>query len=352
VFPLVEVRGTPYEIGFQHGQAAGKKIDNTIRLYKFVFKNLWGVEWEAAVKDSSRFVKYVQDYDTDLVEEMQGVADGADKSFEEILTVNARSEVIFSGHTLEGCTSIVLTPEVTASKETIIGQNSDWFTMQKESIIILKIKQEKKPNILMITEAGVIGKMGFNSSGLGVCLNGLGSDYKPNGVPIHLVFRGVLNARTLNGAITAVSTARIACPGNFLVAHGNGEAIDIEATPEDFDVLYPQKGLLCHTNHFLSKRFLSIKDTGKVMFPDTFIRLGRANKLLNSYSPQIGIKDLQYVFRDHSNYPNSICRHENCQDDHSTRMATIFSVIMNLDRQQMYVSFGPPCESAYSLFGL
>ena len=106
MFPLVEVRGTPYEIGFQHGQAAGKKIDNTIRLYKFVFKNLWGVEWEAAVKDSSRFVKYVQDYDTDLVEEMQGVADGADKSFEEILTVNARSEVIFSGHTLEGCTSI------------------------------------------------------------------------------------------------------------------------------------------------------------------------------------------------------------------------------------------------------
>ena len=84
----------------------------------------------------------------------------------------------------------------------------------------------------MLTEAGIVGKLGFNSAGLGVCLNAIVTDrLNPDGTPLHVVLRGILDSRTLGDAITAAGRADIACSANFLVAqHGNG-AVDIEAVP-------------------------------------------------------------------------------------------------------------------------
>ena len=38
----------------------------------------------------------------------------------------------------------------------------------------------------MVTEAGIIGKIGFNSAGIGICFNALGSSMKAEGQPIPL----------------------------------------------------------------------------------------------------------------------------------------------------------------------
>lgn len=69
----------------------------------------------------NRFGK--KDYRLDLIEEMQGIADGASVGFITILTLNCRSEIMFAKAKLgEGsCTAIGVPPE--ASAQTYLDQN-------------------------------------------------------------------------------------------------------------------------------------------------------------------------------------------------------------------------------------
>lgn len=48
-----------------------------------------------------------------------------------------------------------------------LAQNWDWMEAQKKNPIVLTITQAEKPTIKMVTEAGLIGKIGLNSAGVG-----------------------------------------------------------------------------------------------------------------------------------------------------------------------------------------
>lgn len=349
LFPIIEAEGTPFEIGYIHGSQGKKQVEKSLETYKAMFKDYANIEWEEAKERAKAYIKYIEEYDADLLAEIEGVAKGADKDLEDILALNVRSEIVLMGQGSDGCTSMGIMPEVSLSQETILAQNWDWKLTQMEAFILLKIKQENKPDITMVTEAGIIGKIGLNSSGLGVCLNALGSSDRPRGVPLHIILRGILNSRSLSDAISAVARQKNACSANYLIAHAEGEAVDIEATPHDFDVLYPQAGIITHTNHFTSLK-LEVKDTLKIMATDSFIRLGRINKILRNHQEKIGLEDVKGALSDHIDYPDSICRHEDLKDDPGLRLATVFSIIMNLNKREVYIAKGNPCENEYILY--
>ncbi len=354
-FPIIETEGSPYDIGFMHGSKAKKQIENTIEIYKSMFAEYANLEWEDAKKRALVYKDYIENFDSELLEEIAGIAKGSGRELEELLILNARSEVIFQGTNItDGCTSLALTPEITLNNETIIGQNWDWKPSIMDSMIVLKIKQNNKPNILMITEAGIIGKIGLNSSGLGVCLNALGTDKKVEGVPLHIVLRGILNSHTLNDSIDVVAKAKISGSANYLIAHSEGEAVDIEVAAEDFDVIFAEDNFLVHTNHFTSLRLTHIKDTGKIILPDSFTRLGRTKNILKEIikEKEISIRDVQSIFKNHMGYPDSICRHEDLKDKPDQRLATVMSLIMNLDRKEIFLSPGSPCFNTYNLYKL
>jgi isopenicillin-N N-acyltransferase-like protein len=48
-----------------------------------------------------------------------------------------------------------------------------WEEPQQINLIHLNIKRDTKPSISQITEAGIIGKIGLNSAGVGVCINAI-----------------------------------------------------------------------------------------------------------------------------------------------------------------------------------
>lgn len=347
MFPVIVAEGSPYDLGYVHGSQAKKQVEFSIKTYREMFDDYSKIGWGKAKQLASGYKNIIKEYDQELFAEMQGVADGAKLEFEDILALNTRSEIVLAGKYLEGCTSLAVTPEKGAG-EMLIAQNWDWKLSQKEAIIIIKIKQKNKPDILMVTEAGIIGKIGLNSAGLGVCLNALASDLKPEGVPLHIVLRGILNSGTLSDAIRAVGNPGIACSANFLTASKEGETITIEATSKDYDVIYGSEGFLAHTNHFTSLRLANIKDTGKLIFPDSFVRLGRAIKLIKELGKKIDVEGIKEILSDHVERPNSICRHENFNDDPGMRMGTVFSIIMNLNKMEIYISPGSPCSNKYT----
>ena len=188
-FKIIEAAGTPYEIGFAHGEQGREEVLCSIATYKEMFKTYANLGWEEAKHRSRAYIEHISRYDSDLLEEIRGVAAGAGVELEDILALNARSEVILmSGSKMpsDGCTAVAVTPESTQDRHTILAQNWDWKGRQIEAVLVLKIIQQDKPAITMVTEGGIIGKVGFNDAGIGVCLNALGTVGNPYGLPLHI----------------------------------------------------------------------------------------------------------------------------------------------------------------------
>lgn len=360
LFPIIHVSGSPHDIGCQHGELARAQIQVSIENYRRMFLDYSNITWDTAREYALTFISAIEAYDPDLMEEIRGIAEGAGVSLAEILALNVRSEIVLQGGQVAssldgGCTSCAFTPWITDTRETLLAQNWDWKLTEKEGCIVLHIQQAHKPDILMITEAGIIGKIGFNSAGVGVALNALASDKRTDAqtVPLHVALRGVLNSNTLADAIQAAGRMPLACCANFMMAGAAGQAVSVEIGPGDLDVLYAEDGWVSHTNHFYGPRMVTLRDTGRIALPDSYLRLGRIQELIRRRTGEkVSVKDIQEFLRDHMGCPDSICRHEDPLEPEEKRLGTIFSIIMNLDRREMLFTPGNPCQHTYQLLHL
>jgi isopenicillin-N N-acyltransferase-like protein len=132
----------------------------------------------------------------------------------------------------------------------------------------------------------------------------------------------------------------------MVIAHRDGEAIDVECTPFDTFFLYPKEGILAHSNHFLSPN-IRIKDTGKFLLPDTVIREHRAYRLLHARREELQSDTIKEVLKDHFGHPNSICRHRDERLNPNEQWETLTSMIIDLNEGKMLYTNGPPCCNSY-----
>ena len=347
LFPRLSLKGSAYEIGHQHGSAFQSLIRDNIALYFDIFSYYAHLRREEVIFRAPSFIPIIEEFDREILEEIRGIADGSGCLLEEIIALNARTEIMFKdGAPKHGeCTALAVTPEASANGHTFIGQNWDWMIKVKKNVVILEIEQKEKPRILVFTEAGFVGKIGMNTAGLGLCANLLvGSDTVP-GVPFHLFCRGILNASSLGEALGKVLGHRSGASGNFLIAHADGEAIDIETNPIGNDYLYNNSGVITHTNHFESN--LTVQDVGRTLFPDSILRYCRSGKLLNKERGRITLQTLQNILQDHFNHPNAICRHVDNRLPELEQIQTNASMVMDLTDRVMSVCTGNPCTEEY-----
>lgn len=355
----LKLRGSPKEIGEMHGREGKAEILHSMETYEALFYGYKQIGWKKTRAIALEHVKAIQSYDEQLIEEMEGVAKGSGLDFEDILALNARSEIALAGTQetafADGCTAIGVFPPV--SSDTIIGQNWDWKARQKESLLLLEIEQANKPAITMVTEGGIIGKIGMNSAGIGVCLNALITNKRAKQVPVHLGLRSVLNSRSLHEAISRINRGQMASTANFLIGaaedEGNGMAVSIEVSPVGIDLLDNSGGKTVHTNHICSADLKnSITDLNEFIFEDSMIRKRRAEQLLGMTlhaGQKVDEQKFKEWFSDRFNTPNSINHFENVRVPVHRRMETVFSVVMNLSKKQMHLCVGKPTPEGYTM---
>ena len=349
-YPQVTLAGTPKERGRLYGGACRSMIDASIRNYADMFSAFSGISWEDAGRLALGFLPFIRDYSPKTVEEMEGIAEGSGKTFGDILTLNARSEIVLDAH-VDGCTAFGVSPAASADGKTYICQNWDWIRRQGDALVVVTLEQPPEPTITMIAEAGIVSGKGANDAGLGVCFNALSTGRGRPGVPVHILLRGILDCRTLSDAVQTVALADRSSSANFLLATSEGEIIDIEACPEDFWVFYAERGYLAHTNHFTAPNLLCrVPDKGKTILPDTFQRLGRIDALLSASDGCVDFDRCAELLSDHANYPDSICRHEDPRDPAGKRLASVYATVMDLTDGVVWFSDSNPCKRAFSPF--
>ncbi len=347
--------GTPSQIGESHGSQGKAEVLQSLETYEALFYGYSKISWKQAREAALEHASAIEKYNLAFIEEMEGVAKGAGVSFEDILVLNTRSEIALTGRKSfsDGCTAIAITHPL--SRDTIIGQNWDWKKSQTKSLLLLEIKQEGKPTIKMVTEGGIIGKIGYNTAGLGVCLNALLTNRKSNKIPIHLGLRSILNSHSLHEAISKINHGQMASAANFLIASHEGDkesmAANIEVSPFVIDMFAGIDGTVVHTNHICSTELKKhLQDMNEFIFEDSMIRKNRAEQLIRAYSKagiEVNEQSFKEWFSDTFNCPNSINHHVNQNAPEHRQMETVFSIIMNLTKQKMLLCVGKPTVDRY-----
>ena len=359
--PLIEVHGTPSERGQQYGEAARERIKLGIGHYQdqLGLSALTKADIHALVH---RFLPVIAAFDGDYIPEMQGIARGAGVAFEDVVMLNARTEILKLGlkqsrpaadDDME-CTGLVVTGEAAADGRLIHAQNWDWKVECAETAVVLKILRDDGPDILTFTEAGGLARSGFNAAGIAITANYLQSDrdYRQTGVPLALIRRKVLQQDNLAHAMHAVYATPKSASNNMIVSHPAGIVIDFECAPDETFQVHPDGGILAHANHWQSPVALSkLKDTGIAATPDSLYRDLRVRSLLVPHRGRITCDTVKAALFDDFQSPRAVCRPP-CPTLAGTITATVAMVVMTPALGTMEVAMLPAADRTFTRYQL
>jgi isopenicillin-N N-acyltransferase-like protein len=268
-----------------------------------------------------------------------GIADATEIPLSSIVALNVRTEVAFGLYN-DGCTSVAFHSPAAS----FLAQNWDWKVAQAPNLINLSINATGRPGICMITEAGIIGKIGLSSAGVGVCLNAIAAlGVAHDKLPVHLALRAALD---WSGELDAAGIAQrltergVASAGHILLADDK-QAFGLEVS--SLDVLPVPKtenvrggAAVLHSNHYIVEH-PGVKLTANFL-QDSPQRLARIDELLRSDEGQITADEVTTWLSDECGFPGSICRDAKSFGG----SATLFSIVMDLKKRTARVREGKP----------
>ena len=351
--PLLEVSGVPRERGRAHGEAFRGEIRALLPAY---FDSLdrtsrhHGVAplpKSRAMEIAATYVGPAEAYAPDLVEEVRGIAEGADAPFLEILALNAFLDLfdyLSDAFVAAGCTTLMV-PGDTDGRGAIIAQNYDLPTMFAPPAVLLRVAGGEEPDALVYTTAGMLGCAGLNDEGIGVVINNLVPADAGAGVPYPFVVRRLLSTACIGDAIDAVLTARRASGMNYVLCDRDGEIYNLETTASEYEASCPFDGPMAHTNHYLADRLKPLERRMWNQRGQTVARWGRANRLLRA-AGRLDAGAVRDILADRVNSPIGICRYNEMHHGEACGQ-TICGIVLQSAEGRFWIARGPTGEHGW-----
>lgn len=365
MFPIIEVSGPARERGQQHGREAKARIARSVATYARLFAYC-GIDWQGAQRLGAGYRELIGDLDPALLAEIEGIASGAGRHVDEILALNARTEILPPSYPGEPhpelskiaaanlkagvpdwgeCTSVAVKPGDSATGTTLLAQNWDWLGAQRAALVLLRVRGAAGASCLTLTEAGMLAKIGLNDRGFGVCLNILRSsdDGSRPGVPVHVLLRALLARDSVADAVAFASKLGFGASSNVLCADASGDSAALEISPRGLEVLRGADAPLCHTNHFLAPAAAK-HQASLAPSLSTVPRLARITALTAAHQGKFSSADLQHMLRDESDGYLSICRRPDPSVAPEVCIETVASVVMDLGARVMHIAPDVPSK--------
>jgi isopenicillin-N N-acyltransferase-like protein len=328
-WPLLEVKGTAYQCGFQHGAQAGDLVRRTLAYLDYHFK---GRRAELA-RAARGLLPRVEQVSPNFVQEVQGVADGARLSFDDVWLIQCRSEA-------EGCTAFAFA--ATAVGSPLAGQNQDLEPELAEVALLLRVSpDDERPSCLMWTFAGQLGYAGMNDRGLAMFHTALYGFTPGPGIPKQVLKRMLLEQGSTGEALAWIARHQSASAANFVLCDTSGGLADVEVTPEGCGIDAGKRGEVLHSNHCITPE-LSGRDRGAPA--DSADRLARMRALVRSDPGCIDTASLRNILADHHEDPAGICRHG------ANGWYSIAGYIAEPAAHRLHVRKGPGCLQNWATY--
>jgi len=348
---LIRVSGSHREIGQQIGSQTAAQVKHSLENAKSLLAKAYDtlqLTWEGAEIQARKYLPFAQERYPSLVDEITGIAEGADVPFDDLVVLNAMEAVTTDALHLTKCTSIGVNERRTANGHVLLGHNEDWVPEDEPDVFIVHATPDDEPTFLAMTYGGLLPNIGFNSAGIAQCCDSVYPSDSRIGIPRVIVSRAVLSATNPSEAIRHTLAPLRAAGYNHLIAHESGEMYNVEVSARNFALLYADDDIITHTNHYLDRGMQSVEDEPDELV-STRVRFHRARRLLQQTKLHTA-QTLQSILRDHVNYPDSICNHAMDDMNPMTREKTITSLVMDLTARQMHVAWGNPCSNSYHTF--
>ncbi len=383
---LLEVSGSPFEMGRQHAAAYPKEIQELTedRLRLSSNKNWTG-------KDLSRHevlalgqacLPYHHAYAPRLMDELQGMSEVTGLSLAELVILNGFTDftdTIYSADEMllkevnalrgtngnlgfssawlnsservvpaspgaDDCTAFIISPNATAEGQGFLGQTWDMHETATPYLILLRGKPDQGLRFLAFTIIGCVGMIGMNEAGIAIGINNLVAGDGRVGVTWPFVVRQVLAQDNLDDALACITGAQLAGGHNYLLADATGRGYNVEAMASRYHVQEVQTGALVHTNHCLIAQNIDVE---RARLPksraSSETRLSRGEELLNRTG--MTLADLMTLTRDHSAV-NGICVHP----EEPFYIESCGAAIMRPATREFWAVWGRPCENDYESF--
>ena len=346
--PLITLRGTPFEIGNTFGRQARERIAqhlaNQIRVMAAVRPN--DPQWWR--REVGAHLRPYQELAPHFVEEMHGVARGANMGFEEIALLNVRDELVQTP-AAEACTSFGCHGSATLDGRAVLGQTKDTPPPSQDLYVVTAMYQQGRPDLLQMPYAGEMGVFGLSSSGMSAFGNSL---YVRGGgkgtVPWSLFRRLTLESSSIDDVIRLIDRHGLATPGNLTIGDGTGRVVAVESTDHGIGVVEAQDGILVHANHIDSPGLRAGETYNEPERGASQRRQTRLRDLLEAERGRLTAPLAMRCLMDHTNFPRSICRHASFAGD----LQTTAALVVEPAHGALHVIRGQPCRGWTATYSL
>lgn len=320
-----EITDTRYNFGYKMGQIYSEKIKKAIEKDKIEIAEI-GKSWDSLLIEIKEYIRITKEELPEVFEEVQGFADGAKISLEELFI--DISEELFDVIEAGKCSDVVV-----GTDNVFVGHNNDVDPDLKDELTIVKYTNDKNHTAYLIGFNGIFPSAGFNDQ---LYLGGnqlIQKDVKP-GIPRVLIARAILDCTSVIAA-TKLSThpLRASSYNNVIVSKKRIALIEGSATRA---AMTDYKGLYAHTNHYTHKKMLKYEISHRIRLSKS--RLDRILKILSDKT-DYNLDLIKKILSDHRS-KQAICRHEK-------DTITMFCIVGDISKWEFEISIGNPCKNKF-----
>ncbi|MGA7192063.1 MAG: C45 family peptidase [Anaerolineales bacterium] len=351
--PLIRISGTHREMGRQIGEACRKQVKHSIKSGRNLLSEAYNeleLTWEGARIKARKYMLFAQKYYPQYVEELAGIAEGANVSVDDVSVVNVMEALTDDALQLTRCTSFAISDDCTANGHVLLAHNEDWVPEDEDDVFIIHATPKNECPFLAMTYGCWLPNIGFNAYGIAQLCDSVFPNDSRIGIPRVVVSRAVLASKTPDRAIQSVLPVQRAAGYNHLLAHESGELYSVEVSARHFAILNGDDGYIVHTNHYLSPTMQEFEREPVGMIASQ-VKYFRARRLVKR-DDQHTIATLKAIQRDHVNYSRAICNHSIDASDPLDRGKTINAMVIDLTAREMHIAWGNPCENPYHTYHL
>jgi hypothetical protein len=241
-WPVLVMKGTPKEMGFQHGRLLSKKIVHMMK-EGYMAKAVYGRGYtrDYVMAQSERMEK---NFPAAITQELKGMVEGLksagieDLGYEDIRLGVTQAEILhFPPNAPPSCSNFAVWGKWTTDGRLLHGRNLDWSITggaQQDAAILVWRPKGGTP-FMMVGWAGGVGSVsGMNAKGMTLGEMTLPSpDATFDGMPLFLQMRLMLqNTGTIDEAVKFFQDCKRTSGWNFIIGDGNrpdGRALETDA---------------------------------------------------------------------------------------------------------------------------
>ncbi len=347
---VLDLAGTPYQMGLMHGTALKAEITELVKRWKTDLAETYKTSAEDFIRRFLRYTDFrpsIERWTPGLLDEVRGIADGAGVDFETMFAFQLIDETWVMSRDLElhKCTAIAAGKR--AGFPAFTAQTQDMPGLYHGFPTVLRIRDKGTDlETLVFTIPGVVALNGLNSRSVGVCVNAVTQlDYSPKGLPVAFVIRGILRQKTYRDALKFLQDIPPAAPQNYVLG-GPSEAACYERSAGRMSRFLPFEGaeFTYHTNHPLinddfNPRFSAMAKRDGTTLADlknSCLRFNFLGRKLTDNSVTIDLAVLKTLFADRASGINNA--------------GTYGCTIMILgEKPELHISPGRPDEEPFQV---